>query len=125
MAIGLRSKSQMRAITILLGILVVATMSGPILIYTLDLLGQEAPDLRLLAKLTPASWLLFLERSYPDKSVAEVIWPRFWGLGSVVLLYGVIALLLRWRILAVADAYLGRVREGELVVELVDDKDDE
>lgn len=113
MAIGLRAKSQMRAVMTLLSLLVLATLSGPTLNYTLDLLHREDVLLRQLTRLTPANWVVFLEQEYPSPMDVREIWPRFWELASVVLLYGFAAVGLRWWILSCADAFLGRVREGE------------
>ncbi len=115
MAIGMRAKSQMRAVMTLLSVLVLETLSGPILNYTLNLLQREDSFLRQLALLTPASWVTFLEQVYPSPLNAEQTWPRFWGLAGVVLLYGVTAVGLRWWILSEADAFLGRVRDGEQI----------
>ena len=115
LAIGMRARSQMRAIMTLLSLLVLLTMSGPLVNYTLDLLQMEALDLRQLTLLTPANWVMSLEQVYPTSESYTEIWPRFWGLGGVVLLYGVAAAGLRWWILSAADALLGRVREGEMV----------
>ena len=126
MAIGLTAKSQMRAIMTLLSILVLVTMSGPLVTYILDLMAWQARDLRTLTRFTPASWVLALERQFFAPGPSDERWPRFWGLGSVVLLYGVAALGLRWWVLAAADAFLGRVRDGELFFPAAaDDEDDE
>ena len=124
MAIGLRSRSQMRASMTLLGILVFATMSGPLMNYILDLLGREAKHLRLMTYLTPANWIMYLEREFHFQGSSDELWPRFWSLGGVVLLYGLSAIGLRWWILKEADAFLGRVRMGELIPHQADDCDD-
>ena len=115
MAIGLSSRSQMRAIMTLLGLLVLVTLSGPITIYVLDLLGWRAGEMRTLSRLSPASWVRFLEYGFLFPHNRDRLWPNFWGLGSVVLLFGVAALGIRWWVLSAADAFLGRVREGDLV----------
>ena len=103
----------MRAVMTLLSVLVLVTLSGPILNYTLNLLQREDSLLRQLALLTPASWVTFLEQVYPSPVKDEQIMPRFWGLAGVVLLYGGTAFGLRWWILSTADTFLGRVRDGE------------
>ena len=125
MAIGLTARSQMRAIMTLLGILVLVTMAGPIASYVLDLLGMPANALRVVSRLSPASWLGFVEERFVDPQERDKLWPRFGGLGSVVLLYGAAAIGLRWWILSAADAFLGRVREGELIPPSGTDNDGE
>lgn len=137
MAIGMQSRTQMRAIMILLAILAAVVMSGPIFNYTLDLVGYpqttinrtdgnnvtySMPPLRTLAQLTPGSWLLFIEQIYPAAGAYDERWIRFWGLGLVVLLYGILALGLRAWILSSADAFLGRVRPGNPVPVRLDEE---
>lgn len=125
LAIGMWARSQMRAIITLLSMLVLVTMSGPLVNYTLDLLQREATDLRQLTLLTPANWVMYLEQVFPSHGATDERWPRFWGLGGVILLYGVAAVGLRWWILSAADAFLGRVREGEMIPPRGDDEEGE
>ncbi len=124
LAIGLSARSQMRAIMALLSILVLITMSGLVANYCLDLMGMAATELRLLTCLTPANWVIFLEQEFPATRSNDLRWPMFWGLGSVVLLYGITALGLRWWILSAADAFLGRAREGEHIPPRADDEEE-
>lgn len=113
MVIGLKSRSQMRAIMTLLGILVLVTLSGPIVNYILNLLESESGVLRMLTLLSPGSWVQSLEQQFYTPGESDLMWMRFWSLGSVVGLYAAAALSLRWWILASADTLLGRVRDGE------------
>ena len=121
LVIGMWARSQMRAIMTMLSMLVLVTMSGPLLNFTLDLLHWEARDLRQLTLLAPASWVMYLEQVFVSHGGVDERWPRFWGLGGVVVLYGVAVLGLRWWILSAADALLGRVREGEAIPPRGDD----
>ncbi len=125
LAIGMWARSQMRAIMTLLSVLVLVTMSGPLVNYTLDLVQVEAPDLRQLTLLTPANWVMFLEQQFPTMAATDLRWPRFWGLGGVVLLYGIAAVGLRWWILSAADASLGRVHDGAKIPPRGDDEEEE
>ena len=125
LAIGMWARSQMRAIMTLLSVLVLVTMSGPLVNYTLDLVQVEAPDLRQLTLLTPANWVMFLEQQFPTLAATDLRWTRFWGLGGVVLLYGIAAVGLRWWILSAADASLGRVHDGAQIPPRGDDEEEE
>ena len=125
LAIGMWARSQMRAIMTLLSVLVLVTMSGPLVNYTLDLVQVEAPDLRQLTLLTPANWVMFLEQQFPTMAATDLRWTRFWGLGGVVLLYGIAAVGLRWWILSAADASLGRVHDGAQIPPRGDDEEEE
>ena len=125
LAIGMWARSQMRAIMTLLSVLVLVTMSGPLVNYTLDLVQVEAPDLRQLTLLTPANWVMFLEQQFPTMAATDLRWTRFWGLGGVVLLYGIAAIGLRWWILSAADASLGRVHDGAQIPPRGDDEEEE
>ncbi len=125
LAIGMWARSQMRAIMTLLSVLVLVTMSGPLVNYTLDLVQVEAPDLRQLTLLTPANWVMFLEQQFPTLAATDLRWPRFWGLGGVVLLYGIAGGGLRWWILSTADASLGRVHDGAKIPPRGDDEEEE
>ena len=125
LAIGMWARSQMRAIMTLLSVLVLVTMSGPLVNYTLDLVQVEAPDLRQLTLLTPANWVMFLEQQFPTLAATDLRWTRFWGLGGVVLLYGIAAIGLRWWILSAADASLGRVHDGAQIPPRGDDEEEE
>ena len=125
LAIGMWARSQMRAIMTLLSVLVLVTLSGPLINYTMDLLQWEATDLRQLTLLTPANWVMSLEQEYPSPGASDQLWSRFWALGGVVLMYGVAAWIMRWWILTAADAFLGRVQDGALIPPRGDDEEGE
>ncbi|MFO1006797.1 MAG: ABC transporter permease subunit [Planctomycetaceae bacterium] len=116
MAIGLVARSQMRAILILLGILAVVILSGPLLIYVLDLMGVNSLTMERLSRITPGSAVQFLESRFFARGESDVMWIRFWGLAAVISLYGIAAVLLRRWVLASADRLLGRVQEGGTLV---------
>lgn len=116
MAIGLVARSQMRAILILLGILAVVILSGPLLIYVLDLMGENSLAMERLSRITPGSAVQFLESRFFARGESDDMWIRFWGLAAVISLYGIAAVLLRRWVLASADRLLGRVQEGGTLV---------
>ncbi len=123
MAVGMKSRSQMRAIMLLLGGLVMVILSGPLGEYVLNLMGWQAPVLRLLLLMSPGSAVQYLEGQFFAQSESKFMWIKFWGLAGVVLLYGLAALALRRYVLASADQLLGRVREeGQRIPDQEEDK---
>ena len=123
MAIGLVSRSQMRASLTLLGILGLVILSGPLLIYVLNLMGENSLTMERLSRITPGSAAQFLESRYFARGESDFMWVRFWGLAGVLCLYGIAAVLLRRWVLASADRLLGRVQVGgSLVPDCGDDE---
>ena len=117
MAIGLVARSQMRAILTLLGILALVVFSGPLLIYVLNLMGENSQTMERLSRITPGSALQFLESRFFTRGESTDMWGRFWGLAAVISLYGIAAVLLRRWVLASADRLLGRVQEGSALID--------
>lgn len=66
--------------------------------------------------MTPGSAVQYLESHFFARGESDYMWPRFWGLSGVLLIYGFAAAVLRWWVLASADQLLGRVRDCGAVV---------
>lgn len=119
LGIGLKSRSQMRAVMQLLSLLAILVLGGPVMLYALDLAHVSARWLRDGLIASPAVWLMTLEETYPLPPVGRVDhhWPLFWKLLIPLAIYGAVTLVLRGLVLRMADRMLGRVSLGEHVPE--------